>query len=286
MKEETLLFGTGQGLVGTLNVPNPRTGSLGVILLNAGMIHRIGPHRVNVRLARELARHGIASIRFDLAGHGDSARPSGSLPFQDQAVEDVRQAADALGSATGLKRFAVFGICSGAYHAFNAAMKDERLTTLMLFDAFRYPTWKTRVIYYLTRLRQPQPLRRAVGFGGRMLRQLATGNDPHAAATTPVAELERLGVIDVFPLKEAAGSGLKTLLDRGVRIFVVYSGSAVEGYNYRRQFEDTFAEYGVAGRVQVDYKSDLDHQFTTCADQQEFIRELVAWTTTAVPQTP
>ena len=114
MKEETLLFGPGQGLVGTLSVPSRPTESLGMILLNAGMIHRVGPHRVNVRLARELARHGIASIRFDLAGHGDSARPSGSLSFQNQAVEDIRQAADALANATGLRRFAVFGLCSGA----------------------------------------------------------------------------------------------------------------------------------------------------------------------------
>jgi pimeloyl-ACP methyl ester carboxylesterase len=279
MKEETVLFGRGQGLVGTLSVPSRRTGSVGIILLNAGMIHRIGPHRVNVRLARELARHGIASIRFDLAGHGDSARPSGLLSFRDQAVEDIQQAADALANATALQRFAVFGICSGAYHAFNAALKDERLTALMLFDAFRYPTWKTRLIYYLTRLRQPQRLRRAARLCARTLRRTVHSQEPPAAARTPAAELERLGVIDVFPAKEEVGSGLRTLLDRGVRIFVINSGSTMHEYNYTRQFEETFSEYGVAGRVRVGFKPDLDHQFTGNSEQQAFIAELVEWAT-------
>jgi pimeloyl-ACP methyl ester carboxylesterase len=273
MREETVLFGIGNDLVGTLNVPDSRRGALGVVLLNAGMIHRIGPHRINVRLARELAQHGIASIRFDLAGHGDSPRPSGALSFQDQAVEDIRQAADTLGKATGLERFAVFGICSGAYHAFNAAARDERLTDLILIDAFRYPTRKTRLIYYLSRLRQPQRLRRALRFLGRRIVQ-----GDNAAAAAPVAQRERLGVIDVFPPRESVGPALRALLDRGARIFMGYCGSDVEEYNYRRQFEDTFAEYGVAGRVRVDYRSDLDHQFTSSAEQREFIRELVAWT--------
>jgi pimeloyl-ACP methyl ester carboxylesterase len=273
MREETVLFGIGNDLVGTLNVPHSRRGALGVVLLNAGMIHRIGPHRINVRLARELAQHGIASIRFDLAGHGDSPRPSGALSFQDQAVEDIRQAADTLGKATGLERFAVFGICSGAYHAFNAAARDERLTDLILIDAFRYPTRKTRLIYYLSRLRQPQRLRRALRFLGRRIVKGA-----NAAPPAPVAQRERLGVIDVFPPRESVGPALRALLDRGARIFMGYSASDVEEYNYRRQFEDSFAEYGVAGRVRVDYRSDLDHQFTSSAEQREFIRELVAWT--------
>lgn len=278
MSEETLLFGAAHDLAGTLSVPSPCRGGVGVILLNAGMIHRIGPHRINVRLARELARAGTASIRFDLAGHGDSARPSGSLSFQDQAIEDIRRAADALSGATGLQRFAVFGICSGAYHAFDAAVRDERFTALMLFDAFRYPTWKTRLIYYLTRLQLPDRLPRGLRFFGRRLRRIATGHDSGAAVRTTVAQLGRLGAIDVFPARETVGSGLKTLLDRGVTIFAGYSGSDVHEYNYRRQFQETFADYGVAGRVRVEYKSDLDHQFTSSADQQEFIRELVAWT--------
>ena len=272
-----MLFGPGQRLVGTLSVPSPGPAPVGMILLNAGIIHRIGPHRVNVRLARELAGRGIASIRFDLAGHGDSTRPSGSLSFQDQAVEDIRQATDALANAAGVRRFAVFGICSGAYHAFDAALKDERLIALALFDAFQYPTWKTRLRYYLTRLRQPQRLRRALGLFGRVLRHTVRPPEAKSVATTPSAERERLGIIDVFPAREDVGEGLRTLLDRGVRIFVVNSGTGIRDYNYPGQFQETFAEYKVAGRVRVGFKPELDHQFTSNSEQQAFIRELVEW---------
>ena len=47
-----------------------------VVLLNAGIIHRIGPNRLYVQLARRLASRGHAVLRFDLAGIGDSEPPS------------------------------------------------------------------------------------------------------------------------------------------------------------------------------------------------------------------
>ena len=58
MTEEAVLFGTTQSLVGILSQP-PREeaprGLPAVILLNAGIVHRVGPNRLYVRMARELA---------------------------------------------------------------------------------------------------------------------------------------------------------------------------------------------------------------------------------------
>jgi hypothetical protein len=48
MREHALLFGDAQGLVGVItDPPGPGGGSRpGVILLNAGVIHRVGPSRL------------------------------------------------------------------------------------------------------------------------------------------------------------------------------------------------------------------------------------------------
>ncbi|MGA8008355.1 MAG: alpha/beta hydrolase, partial [Thiomonas sp.] len=62
----------------------------GVLLFNAGVIHRVGAHRVNVKLARALAADGIATLRCDLHGMGDSLRADGRLSYKDQVVADLR----------------------------------------------------------------------------------------------------------------------------------------------------------------------------------------------------
>ena len=64
MREHAFLFGEGGGLVGVLTDPpglapsRGAGGRLGAILLNAGVIHRVGPSRLYVYRARGLAAAG------------------------------------------------------------------------------------------------------------------------------------------------------------------------------------------------------------------------------------
>ena len=91
MSESTILFGSKGGLVGTLALPdegNDGHADIGFLFLNAGVVHRVGPHRINVRIARQLAARGIPSIRFDLCGHGDSVRVSGESGTQVRVIAE------------------------------------------------------------------------------------------------------------------------------------------------------------------------------------------------------
>ena len=279
MSERSIVFGANNGLVGTLALPVAPTGGaaeIGFLLFNAGVVHRVGPHRINVRLARQLAAGGIASIRFDLAGHGDSVRPSGDHSFEEQAVIDVRSAMDALGAAAKLQRFAIFGYCSGAYYGFETALADERVAGILMFDAYRYPTLKTHAHHYWNRLRQPRVVRgllgamqRGIASLGRRVRVPTGGGEER-----PVPERGR---IDVIPSKGEFAEGLRTLLGRGVKIHMIYSGGAIREYNYRRQFKDTFAGYDIGGRVEAEFLPDLDHVATGLADQADLMRRVIAW---------
>jgi len=60
MKEEVLQFGKRSSMVGILHspagTPNPELPA--VLLLNAGLIHRIGPNRIYVKMARQFAPEG------------------------------------------------------------------------------------------------------------------------------------------------------------------------------------------------------------------------------------
>jgi pimeloyl-ACP methyl ester carboxylesterase len=278
MRERSITFGANDGLVGTITVPDSPAASapVGFVLFNAGVIHRVGPHRINVRAARQLAARGTPSIRFDLAGHGDSARLTGQYSFEEQAVVDIRSAMDALRSEAGAERFAIFGLCSGAYHGFATALADERVVGLLMFDAYRYPTYKTHVYHYLKGLRERHLARRVAGFLRRGIASLAQRARP-ASGPDPAAPPPELGRINFIPSKAEFAAGLTTLLGRGVRIAMVYSGGEIRNYNYQNQFRDTFAPFGIADRISATFLPDVDHQASTLADQADLIRLILAW---------
>ena len=272
--ELSIAFGENKGLIGTICRPStPVSGptGLGMVLFNAGVIHRIGPHRLNVRLARRLAEQGIPSIRFDLAGLGDSARPSGNHSFEAQAVSDLRSAMDALGSNAQTQRFALLGLCSGAVHGYATSFADDRVVGLLIFDNYRYRTLKARLNLYSMRVRE-HGLPRAVG--GWILRKVSTALKSVGKAK---GRSDDVAFISTGPSKPEFAKGLKTLLDRGVKIGLIYTGEAFDFYNYERQFQDAFHGLGVAHRVTVSFLPDLDHAATSIAVQADLVLRIQRW---------
>ena len=138
MTEEAVLFGTTQSLVGILSQP-PREeaprGLPAVILLNAGSVHRVGPNRLYVRMARELAARGFVVLRFDSSGIGDSGVRSDNLPFARSSVAETQEAMDYLAAGRGIERFVLLGICSGARVSLRTAAIDPRVGGAVLINA-------------------------------------------------------------------------------------------------------------------------------------------------------
>ena len=66
-------FGEENRLKGVLTWPmEKRRENLALILISAGFTAKIGPHRMYSETARSLADIGIATLRFDLGGIGNS----------------------------------------------------------------------------------------------------------------------------------------------------------------------------------------------------------------------
>ncbi len=107
------------GLFGILTEPEGAPLGPTVLLLNAGLIHHIGPARLWVSLARRFAAAGMRCLRFDLSGLGDSPVRPGQPPhvgYPLEAAEDVASAAEAL--CPGHHGDVVLtGLCAGAYHS-------------------------------------------------------------------------------------------------------------------------------------------------------------------------
>jgi pimeloyl-ACP methyl ester carboxylesterase len=137
--EIPLRFGLRDHLFGLLCRPAGQSETeLAVVIVNAGGVPRYGVGRQATDFARRLAAHGISSLRMDFAGLGDSVSPAGhgegaTHIFETDRVSDISAAIDAL-EELGFRRFVVHGLCSGAYHAFQAALVDWRVHGLLLVN--------------------------------------------------------------------------------------------------------------------------------------------------------
>jgi alpha-beta hydrolase superfamily lysophospholipase len=115
------------------------TGDDVVLFLNAGAVRHIGPNRIWVDSARELAARGVRSVRVDLAGIGEADGPSARFAeiseFYDPAFgEQVVAVVDALERAGVAKRFVVVGLCSGGYWSFRVSLRDRRVAETILLN--------------------------------------------------------------------------------------------------------------------------------------------------------
>ena len=137
MTEEAVLFGETNSLVGIVSEPppaGPAQASHAVILLNSGVVHRVGPGRIYVKLARALADNGFVVLRFDFSGIGDSAVRHDNLQFEKSAINETRAAMDHLEATRGIQHFILLGGCSGAAVSLDTACSDQRVAGTLLIN--------------------------------------------------------------------------------------------------------------------------------------------------------
>lgn len=135
-REEPVAIGGGSEICGVLCRPDIRTApATPVIFLNAGAVPHVGWARGTVEAARTLAAEGVASLRIDLPGIGQSAAPAEDRLFlyDNRASGDVMRAIDWMEDA-GFAQVALVGTCSGAFQAFHAARADRRVRRLTMVN--------------------------------------------------------------------------------------------------------------------------------------------------------
>lgn len=137
MRESAVLFGKTESLVGVITDPPEakRNQQLpAIIFLNAGILHRVGPNRLYVKMARTLAAMGFVVLRFDFSGIGDSPVRNDTLPFRESIIRETQEAMDYLQRARGRQRFVLTGICLGAAVSFRTARCDPRVVGAVLIN--------------------------------------------------------------------------------------------------------------------------------------------------------
>ena len=264
MREHVLKLGPGHNLVAVVTPPagNPR--GIGVILLNAGVLHRVGPHRLHVKIARHVAARGFTGVRFDLSGIGDSPAAGSAAPHGEQAVRDTRAVMDELARAWGVERFALFGICSGAEKAYLTAIADDRVAGVFLMDGFAYRTPKGRLLHLATRLRNATPAKIARKLG----RLLARGAPERLRSNAPEGVLPN-------PPRERFAADMQRLVERGAHVTLTYSANSI--VRYQDEMRDAFPGAGFMNEVVCHYMPEMNHIVTLVAAQERLRGLIDAW---------
>jgi dienelactone hydrolase len=294
MKEKPFLFGEHKSMLGIwTEPPSPAmaAGRPAVILLNAGVVHRIGPYRKSVKIARRLAAEGFLVMRFDLAGIGDSEPRRDALSFEEGAISDVKEAMDHLQKTRHIDKFVLMGLCSGADNSYQTTYRDPRVVGALMMDGYSYRTPEFHARYFVKRARKVPSWR---ALAGRKLKALerrvrdyldrAKDDGSGGEEEPPIAQGEPVRqYVREFPPKERLASEMLELVGRGVRLHFVYSSGMREYYNYERQFMDSFRGVDFKGMVTSEFFAEADHTFTEIKSQEDLVDAIVRWMLRAFP---
>ena len=274
MRERVVSIGQANPLVGILTQPeasaisNP---SVAVILLNSGVIHRVGSCRLSVTLARTLVEQaGLLTLRFDFSGIGDSEARRNTLTAAESAVDEVLEAMDYLTREKQIKQFILYGLCSGAYASYRTAVKDPRVIGIAQIDGYCYLSWKSYWYHYVPRIfalaRWTSVVRRALG-----LKKTVSG----AAVSGVEQRFFEVPQFPDFPPKTEVEAGLAQLAKRGLKLFSVFCRS--DHYNYEGQFSDCFSTADFGNNHRLIYLTQASHILAEPEDQVLVVNSMAQW---------
>ncbi len=267
MMERIVQFGADGFLSGVLRNGAVAACPTGLLFFNAGVVHRVGPHRLNVKLARAF---NTISLRFDLSGQGESPSASAGLGFEHQAIADLGAAVDVVKNEPGVDDVVAIGMCSGADHALRAAVEDSRISGLVLLDPYAYPNDAAAAADLLARASDPDRW-------SRKIRSLIARRDSGGAVLDEIQDEAGIDQGRPVPPKEEFAADLTTLVNRGVRILVIYSGLVRRCVSTPAHFFKTFAEYEFDEKINVETMPQADHTFSMIAAQETLIAHIDEW---------
>jgi pimeloyl-ACP methyl ester carboxylesterase len=283
LREQVILLGKRKSLVGI--VAQGSTGDSGggdqdsrlpaIVILNSGIIHRVGPNRMFVRLSRQLAVAGHLVVRFDLSGIGDSEPRADGLAPLDATLADIREVLDSLEATRQVRRFILVGLCSGADHSVVYAGQDPRVVGMVLID----PTIPRTRGYYVRHYR------------GRVLRwrswlNFASGRHPFwktlgrsVAPGSPGGEElpEALPDVQDAQVRTFLASVYARAAAAGVDIMAVFTGGREDRHNEAVQLLEAFPQVAFGSRLRLEFMGSADHTFTSQADRRTVLALISSW---------
>lgn len=285
MREAVVVFGQTDSLVGIITDPPAERSNAhlpALVLLNAGAVHRVGPHRLYVKLARNLASLGFVVLRFDASGIGDSAVRNDNLPFEKSAVSETQEAMHYLSTVRGMKRFVLIGLCSGAAISFNVALGDPRVVGAVLINVLLTPFHQISdaMIAYITRRTLARSYWKIKIFNPQSWLRVFKGKAHYRRILKVIGDLLGRPFTRRTPLSTGANheaEQLRGLSERGVRLLLIYNeGADILDYLYVT-LGDIIRELSASGKLHVEIVPQATHTFMLLRHQEHLLNLVCNW---------
>lgn len=276
MKEVVENFGKYNHLCGTLCAPGmdpEEYKSPCVIMLNSGLVYQAGPNRLYVEMARDLAKCGFSSFRFDLSGIGDSNRSRESVALEEQIPNDIDEALAFIEEKTGIKNFVLMGICTGADNAHKYALRNSSVTGAIFMDGYAYKTPGYYLRYYGPRIVNPIVVARRLS---RLFlsKPKGSGSSPETNLTDKEGQE---GYFWAVPPKEKTIEELRKLVDQKVVQLHIYTRGWEWCFNHLSQFKSMYREIDFRGLATCVYFGRSDHTYTLIDERQALVKTVTEW---------
>ncbi|SEL09658.1 Serine aminopeptidase, S33 [Pseudoxanthomonas sp. GM95] len=268
MHEHATWFGRAQHLFGIVGHPSSQARTTGVIVLNAGLVHHVGPFRLHVQMTRQLNACGFPTLRFDLSTVGDSGASHELQSREQQVQSDVASAMALLREQSGCSRFVLIGLCSGAQNAHLVAQHNDAVAGAVFLDGYGYRTRGYKARHYLPRLLNP----------ARVLRFITRRLRPVTATTGSQFQVE-------FPPQARVREELAGMVQRGLKLCFIYSGGASWYFNHQRQFGECYgATLASHPGISVSFLKEVDHTYVLADDRKRLVDTIEQWLRMQFPQ--
>jgi len=276
MNEVAIQFGPGGRLIGILTIAGRHgdtTKPIVFVFLNAGLLHRPGPYRLHVRLARDLAEYGFSSMRVDLGGLGDSlAEPD--MELQQSVAKDFDEIVQLVESELGPVEIVLFGLCSGADNAIRLALEHPGVTGLVLLDpvcekdegfAARARSWRKKVL-----LRKALEPARYVPW---LKRKLSAWTSRRRADED---SMDRLAV-RILPSAEQTNDAFSAMHERNGYVLSIFTAYATDYYNEEGQLGRVLDVSEYSSFCEELFWPHVLHTYPFEPDRRKLIEEIRGW---------
>ena len=283
MKERAVRVGRPSPLIGVvcepeiIDVRRPA-----VLIFNSGVMHHIGSCRLSVKLARSFSDIGILSVRFDFSGIGDSNTRRGNGSFSKTAPLEAKEIMDYLQAKRGIKKFVLYGLCSGADAAYETALIDERVVAYSQIDAYCYRTPRFYYQYYKAKAFK---IRCWVNLCKRIMTKVSSIKSYFVPKEDQKENeyLEPVSYIRSFPPKGNLRVGLSELVSRGVFMNIIFTGSE-DDYGYANQYRESFKKVKFESYLDLHYFDKSTHIITHPDHQLKVVKTITDWLSYVVSQ--
>lgn len=264
-----------ENLVGIVHAPkNPTTG---LVLVSGGDQYRVGSHRLFVELARVLADEGVAVMRFDHRGVGDTYAPYQGFENLHEdinaAVKEMRQ------RCPTIERLVLGGLCDGASATLISADRIDGVDELALINPWVHTSdleARTRLLnYYGARLRSRD-----------FWKKLIRGQVQISESWGSLMGYTKMFFQSVFSVGGKVSGGLDYVkrMHTGAKkfngkVFVLLSGQDLVAQQFQQlaTIDKGWKDVLEQANVRIVKLPAADHTFSTIDERRKFEQAMLSW---------